>query len=117
MDDEKVIRLQLAQLLDGRNAHMTFDDAVADFPPEKINSRPPNVPYTIWHLVEHLRIAQWDILEFVRDPHHQSPSWPKGYWPAPDAVASIDDWNRSIEEFRADLLSVKQLALDESLSW
>jgi hypothetical protein len=84
MPDDQVLRQQILQLLAGRNAHYTFDDAVADFPLEAINDRPPNVPYTPWHIVEHLRIAQWDILEFMRDPAHVSPEWPKGYWPDPE---------------------------------
>jgi hypothetical protein len=66
---------------------MSFDQAVADFPIERINSLPPNVSYTPWHLLEHIRIAQWDILEFTRDPDHVSPRWPEGYWPPPDEQA------------------------------
>jgi hypothetical protein len=76
MNDNQVMRDQLLALLRGGHAHLTFDQAVADFPPDRINSRPPNVPYTPWHLLEHVRIAQWDILEFIRDPQHVSPEWP-----------------------------------------
>jgi hypothetical protein len=62
------MREQLLALLLGGNAHMGFEQAVAGFPTKHFNSRPPNVPYSPWHLIEHMRIAQWDILEFVRDP-------------------------------------------------
>jgi len=102
MDSESLLRDQLKQLLDGRNAHLTFDDAVADFPLELINSRPPNVPYTFWHLVEHLRIAQWDILDFIRNAAYKPLDWPAGYWPDPAAEATAEAWQQSVESFRAD---------------
>jgi hypothetical protein len=102
MTDDNILREQLRQLLDGRNAHLTFDDALADFPLELINARPPNVPYTFWHLVEHLRIAQWDILDFCRNADYQHMEWPAGYWPAAEALATAEAWQRSVEAFRAD---------------
>ena len=67
MTDTDILRQQLLELVDGRGAHMPFDAAVADFPAEAINRRPPNVPYTPWHLLEHIRIAQWDILDYMRN--------------------------------------------------
>ena len=115
MPDDQILRQQIQQLLTSRNAHYTFDNAVADFPLEAVNSRPPNVPYTPWHLVEHLRIAQWDILEFMRDPAHVSPEWPKGYWPDPDATTNTAGWLASLDAFRADLAAVDELVNDESL--
>ncbi len=115
MPDDQVLRRQLLQLLTGRNAHYTFDDAVADFPLGAINQRPPNVPYTPWHLVEHLRIAQWDILEFMRDPDHVSPEWPKGYWPDPQDTTNPAGWQQSLDRFRADLAAVVVMVEDETL--
>jgi hypothetical protein len=112
MSIDKVIREQLLALLRGGNAHLGFDDAVANFPPEHINTKPPNVPYTPWHLLEHIRIAQWDILEFVRNPAHVSPSWPEGYWPAPDERADQGRWQQTINEFRADLKAIEDLVTD-----
>lgn len=96
------LRHELVALLNGRQAHMTLADAVANFPLDHINSFPPNVPYSFWHLVEHLRIAQSDILEFIHDPDYQAPEWPAGYWPAPDARASEADWQQSLAAFAAD---------------
>ena len=81
MTNQTLIRQQLQQLLDGRNAHMTFDDAVANFPFDLINTRPPNVPYSFWHLVEHLRIAQWDILDFIHNANYIALEWPAGHQP------------------------------------
>jgi hypothetical protein len=109
MDQDQVVRDHLLSLLRGRNAHMNFDDAVADFPLEHINVKPPNVPYTPWHLVEHLRITQWDILEYVRNPQYVSPEWPVGYWPAPDAAADEDAWSRTIALFRRDYQDIEAL--------
>ena len=115
MPDDQVLRNQILQLLNGRNAHYTFDNAVADFPLEAVNERPPNVPYTPWHLVEHLRIAQWDILEFMRDPDHVSPEWPKGYWPDPQSTTNAAGWQQSLDRFRADLAAVEAMVKDDSL--
>ena len=101
MTNDSLLREQLQQLLDGRNAHLTFDEAVADFPLELINTRPTNVPYTFWHLVEHLRIAQWDILDFIRNPNYTALDWPAGYWPDPAAEATAEEWQASLTHFRA----------------
>lgn len=110
MNAETVLREQLLALLRSENAHMGFDEAVANFPLAEINRTPPNVPYTPWHLLEHLRITQWDILEFVRDPAHVSPPWPSGYWPALDERADEARWQQTLDQFRADLADVEALA-------
>jgi hypothetical protein len=115
MDDSSVYREQLLQLLSGRNAHFTFEDAVKAFPMEFINTKPPNVSYTPWHLIEHLRLAQWDILEFVRDPDHVSPKWPEGYWPDPDAEADASDWQQTIDSFNTDLQAMAAIAQDPDI--
>ena len=114
--DEHILREQLLALLRGGNAHMNFDQVVAEFPIDRINERPPNVEYTPWHLVEHLRITQWDILNFVIDPEHKSPEWPTGYWPAVDSRADAADWNQTLAGFRGDLAALQELAADETQS-
>jgi hypothetical protein len=110
MNDDTVMREQLLALLRGGNAHMTFEEAVADFPMAHINRKPPHVPYTPWHLLEHIRLAQWDILEFSRDPHHISPDWPEGYWPPQDEQADEARWQQTLQAFRADLQAIQELA-------
>jgi len=112
VDADRVVREQLLFLLLGGNAHMTFDQAVADFPMERINSLPPKVSYTPWHLLEHIRIAQWDILEFTRDPNHVSPQWPEGYWPQPDEQADEVKWEKTNNDFRADLRALQDMVED-----
>lgn len=115
MNQDKIMRDQLLALLRGGNAHLGFDDAVANFPMTVINRQPPNVPYTPWHLLEHLRIAQWDILEFIRNPQHVSPRWPAGYWPAPGAQADEAQWQQTVSQFRADLAAIEQIAADPAV--
>jgi hypothetical protein len=115
MSEYDTFREQLLQLLRGGNAHYGFDDAIKAFPTEFINSRPPNVTYTPWHLVEHLRISQWDILEFVRDPDHVSPKWPDGYWPAIDVEADENQWLASVDSFKADLEEVMGIVKDPDI--
>ena len=106
------LRDQLIRLLDGVDAHMPFEDAVADFPNDGINRRPPNVHYTPWHLVEHLRLTQWDILEYVRNPAWVSPDWPIGYWPSPDATATPEQFAASVAGFLADRAALRDLVGD-----
>jgi hypothetical protein len=112
MDKDTVLRQHVLNLLRGGQASMTFEDAVADFPMDRMNDRPPNVPYTPWHLLEHLRITQWDILDFVRNPNYTEMKWPDAYWPAPDATADAAAWNETLRAFRADFAAVCALVAD-----
>jgi hypothetical protein len=112
MSTDAVVREQLLQLLRGGNAHMGFDQAIDGFPLEFINSWPPNVPYSPWQLLEHIRIAQWDILEFVRNPDHVSPAWPEGYWPPKDKEADPARWQQTIEAFRSDMVDLEAVVVD-----
>ena len=109
---DRVVRDEALFLLQRGNAHMSFDEAVADFPTERINERPPHVPYSSWHLLEHLRITQRDILDFVRDPHYQEMAWPADYWPAPDATTDAAGWAQTIAAFGADAAALAALADD-----
>jgi hypothetical protein len=109
MDTQKNVRKQLLDLLKGGNAHMSFDEALAHFPREAINSSPPGSDYTPWRLLEHIRIAQWDIVEFVRNPQHISPPWPAGYWPAKGESADAHKWEESIKGYRADLKAMQEI--------
>jgi hypothetical protein len=93
-------------------AHMSLDEAVADFPVKEINTKAPNVPYTFWHLLEHIRIAQSDLLEYVQNPKHTSPAWPEGYWPAPDAKTDAAGWKRTIAAIKKDLGGMDRLLAD-----
>lgn len=112
---DDILRNQLLQVLSGRNAHFTFDDVVKDFPIEAINQRPPNVGYTPWHLIEHLRIAQRDILEFMRNPDHISPKWPEGYWPKLEDKAGEAEWLDSLSAFRQDLKVIEAIVIDPKI--
>jgi hypothetical protein len=109
MNSDESLRQHVLNLLKMKGAHMAFDDAVADFPENLINTLPPNVPYTPWHLVEHLRITQWDILDYTRNSQYTSIEWPKDYWPARDTKADMAMWNQSIEQFRRDLKAMQEL--------
>jgi hypothetical protein len=106
------LREELLALLRGGNAHMSFDDAVSGFPMKEINRRLPNASYTVWHLLEHMRIAQWDILGFVINPDHHSPEFPDGYWPKVDEMATAAQWKRTVQGIRDDLKAVEKLVED-----
>lgn len=112
MEAEKIVRKQLVALLRGGSAHMDFEEVVSRFPLDSINKRAPNTPYSIWHILEHMRITQWDILEFIRNPNHVSPHYPEGYRPRPDDAADEARWRKTISAFRADLEALQNLVSD-----
>ncbi len=97
------LRNQLVKMLTVQQAHMGLEDAVKNFPAKDFNTRPPNVEYTFWHLLEHLRITQWDILDYCRNPKYQTIEWPRDYWPAKDATTDAAGWQQTLDQFRADL--------------
>jgi hypothetical protein len=106
---DQVLREQLLALLEGGQAHMGFNDAVAGFPMKEINHKVPNGTYTIWHLLEHMRRTQNDILQFVVDPDYVSPEFPAGYWPKVDEMATAGQWRKTVQGIRDDLDAVEQL--------
>lgn len=110
--NEAALRKQSLALLAGEGAHMTFEEAVADFPDEGINLRAPNVSYTPWHLLEHIRITQADILEYVVNPDYEERSWPDDYWPAPDAEATPKQFAETIRGYLADRKALADLVAD-----
>jgi DinB family protein len=103
---------QLIDLLSGGGAHANYDDVVKGLSPKLRGARPGRFPHSPWMLLEHLRLAQWDILEFSRNSKHVSPEWPEGYWPKTEAPPNSAAWNRSIEEFRKDLRAMEDLVAD-----
>ncbi len=106
---DTLIRQQFLALLNGAQAHMTFDLIVAEMSLDVANTKAPHFNYTPWQLVEHMRIAQHDILEFVLDPGYQSPPWPEGFWPAEDAIVDQAGWQDSLAQYRRDLERVQDL--------
>jgi hypothetical protein len=112
MTHDQVLREHLVSLLSGKGAHLDFDAAVADLPPALRGIRPAGLPHSPWELLEHLRIAQWDILEFSRNPKHVSPDWPSGYWPASPAPPDDSAWDKSIAAFQRDMQAMRQLVED-----
>jgi DinB superfamily len=111
MDEEK-LREQLVSSLSGRGAHAPFEKVVDGFPVELAGKPVAGLPHTAWQLLHHLWIAQWDILEFIRDPSHESPPWPEGYWPKEPAPADASDWQATVKKFRSDLSSIIGLVRD-----
>ena len=115
MNKDKILREQLLSLLFGHNAHAGLDNAIKGFPMEYINKKMENIPYTPWGLLEHIRLAQWDIVEFVVNPKHVSPEWPKGYWPDKDYIATPDEWNKTVKVINDDLERTRKIIEDSSI--
>jgi hypothetical protein len=112
MDRDRMLRDHVLYLLRGGGAHLNFDKAVAGLPAKLRGAKPAGVPHTPWRLVEHMRRAQWDILEFSRNPRHVSPEFPEGYWPQGDAPPNSKAWDASIKAFRKDLKDMEKLVDD-----
>jgi len=106
---DRLLRQHLADLLLGGGAHLKFDPAIAGIPAKLRGGRAVGIPHSPYMLLEHMRIAQWDILEFSRNRKHVSPKWPEGYWPSAEAPASAAAWNSSVKKFREDLKSMEKL--------
>ena len=102
MNHNQELRQQLENMLVKRQAHMTFEDAVANFPEAHINTRPSHVDYSFWHLLEHLRICQYDILDYIRNSAYQALKFPDGYWPDKETDTDLAGWQRTINQFLED---------------
>jgi len=112
MDDQKVLREHIIELLNGRSAHIDLAAALKGFPTNEFNTRIKNSPHTAWELLEHIRLAQSDILEFSRNATHVSPDFPDGYWNR--SIASAEDWKRSVKQVLEDLQAIRDLISDEN---
>src|SRR3954464_5734972 len=110
--NDQTLREQLISMLTEGNAHLSFPDFVKDFPVDQCGQRIEGLPYTAWQVLEHMRVAQWDILEFSRDASHVSPQWPKGYWPDNEQTGSPELWNETVEKFLADLEAFEDFVRD-----
>lgn len=106
---EKLLREHLLNLLSGRGAHVDWKAAFDGVPPRLRGIRPNELPYSLWELLEHMRIAQWDIFEFSRDAKHVSPDWPTRYWPGAPAPPNAQAWDRSLKSFARDLGAMRKL--------
>ena len=113
MDPDRQLRDHLVQLLRDGNAHMSYAEAVAEFPEMQINTRPPRVDYTFWHLLEHLRITQADILAYLTQADYHAPAWPRDYWPAQDTRATKHQWDGSVAAFHRDLEAIVSIVADD----
>lgn len=109
---DQALRDHVLFLLKGGGAHLNFEEAIADLPKNLRGTRVENVPHTPWRLLEHMRLCQWDILEFSRNPKHVSPDFPDGYWPEGDAPPDEDAWEKSVQAFRNDLQAMIDLVAD-----
>jgi len=114
MPDESALRKQLLEMLHGGHAHLKFDDVVKGFPVDRAGIRPPGAPHSAWELLEHMRIAQNDIVRFSQEEDHVSPEWPSGYWPSSPAPENEKKWEESIGAFRRDWAEFERLLEDSS---
>jgi uncharacterized damage-inducible protein DinB len=115
MDTMQALRAQLSRMLAWEDAHVAFDAAVAGIPPELRARRPEGLAWSAWELLEHLRRAQEDILDFCRNPDYRERSWPADYWPSAQSAPTAEEWERTVAAFRADRAALQQLAAEADL--
>ena len=115
MKNDPALRAHVLELLKGGHAHATLDAAVKNFPPKLRGKKPKGAEHTAWQLLEHIRIALWDILKFSRDAKHVSPKWPDGYWPKTAAPPSAAAWNASIRKIRGDHKALEKLIASKKI--
>lgn len=113
MENDQIIRKQLVKFLNGNLAHMTIKEAASDFPLGKINEKFPNGIYTPWHLLEHIRLTQWDILDFCQNPNYQEPQWPQDYWPNESALAAPKQWKETLRLINHDLEVLTKITMNK----
>lgn len=110
--DTETLRAQLVVAISGRESHIDFASAVSDYPIEARGRKAVGVPHSAWELLEHMRIAQHDILEFSRNPQHKSPKWPDGYWPKSETPPDEQAWDESVASFKRDAADLEKLIED-----
>ena len=111
-ESDRALRQHLIYLLTDGGAHTKFEDVITAIPAKLRGQTPAAMPHSPWMLLEHMRIAQWDILEFSRNPKYKSPEWPESYWPPTEAPPNAAAWNESVKNFRKDLKSLENLIAD-----
>lgn len=112
MNNDQSLRKDLLELLDGAHAHASFDKVIANFPAKLRSEIPNGLPHSAWMLLEHLRLSQWDILDFSRNPKYKELKWPDDYWPKTPAPPSEAAWDKSVKLFHQDLAAMKELVND-----
>ena len=111
MDNEN-LRKELIQYFERPHTHALFANAVKNFPEKLMNEKPPNLPYNFWQMLEHIRISQWDMIDFIRNPDYKEMKWPADYWPGDNEKATAKMWNDAVKKFDKDLADLKKIIED-----
>ncbi len=111
----QTLRTHLQKMLDWGDAHADFEAVIANIPAQMQSVRPGELPYSLWQLLEHLRLTQRDILDFCRNPEYQQPAWPDAYWPTSDAPPSTEAWQQSVEAYKSDRQELMAMVADPAL--
>jgi len=115
MKDTVALRQQVVDLLTAKNAHADLEAAIAKLPSKLRGAKPKGFPHSAWQLLEHIRIANWDILEFSKNAKHASPPWPEGYWPKTEAPPNAAAWDKSVRQVRASMKGMIRLVRSKKI--
>ena len=109
MDSDKLLRQELSSYLQKQRTHMSLNDALKNLPEKLINENPPGVPYSFWGILEHIRISQFDMIDFIQNENYKAAEWPKDYWPPKDEKATKAMWDKSLAKCNSDLKIVEDI--------
>ena len=109
MVQEQQLKKHLSTLVSGKGAHADFDTAVKGISSDHYGAEVKGLPYTLWQIVEHMRLSQNDILDYMRNPDYKERSWPEGYWPKEGKPPKKDSWDQSVKSIKKDLREVKTI--------
>ena len=115
MNETELLKEKIREQLDGGQAHTPYYKILENFPLEHINTRPPNVEYSFWELLEHIRIAHWDINDFIENPNYKNMKWPDNYWPKRGTQATKEMWDKTVAEIKAQYKKTEELLFDPNM--
>jgi uncharacterized damage-inducible protein DinB len=115
MNNDQALRKALIDYLEHPHTHAPFMDAVKNFPEKLMNEKPNNLPYSFWQLLEHIRISQFDMIDFMHNPDYKEMEWPKDYWPTDSQKATAKMWNESVKKYEKDIETLKKIIEDPKL--
>ncbi len=109
MDKNNLLRKELISYLERPHTHALLNDAIKNFPEKLINKKPPNIPYSFWQMLEHIRISQWDMIDFIQNPNYKELQWPKEYWPDENEKATKKMWDDCVKKFENDIITLRKI--------
>lgn len=112
MNTDKLLREAITNYLENPHTHKTLEEIVKDFPEKLINTVPDGVPYSFWQMLEHIRVSQFDMVDFIQNPNYKEMKWPEDYWPGKNEMATKQIWDNAVKQYSEDLKTLQKIVND-----